>query len=157
MLDGMIVRGSGNEMLETGTADLGESRDLLSRSDQSLYSSHNFVGSKEELFRLTSLALGHGCLAGSDHIGAVIEVKFWFVHEVSRVNNHGEVETWPRTVLITPEGKAYSFGSHGVFDSVKLIAQFYGRKPLDPALKFRVVQLTTANKNRLTILEQVTA
>ena len=157
MLDELELKNRGNGMIEADHVDMGESRDLLSRSDQSLYSSHNFAGSKEELFRLTALALGHGCLPGSDHIGAIIEVKFWFVHEVSRVSNNGEVETWPRTVLITPEGKAYSFGSHGVFDSVKLIAQFYGRRPLDPALKFRVVQLTTANKNRLTILEQVTS
>ena len=64
MLDGMIVRGSGNGMVEAENQDYGESRDLLSRSDQSLYSSHNFAGSKEELFRLTSLALGHGSLAG---------------------------------------------------------------------------------------------
>lgn len=81
-------------------------------------------------------------IEGGSMLGSQMEVSHYIIHEVSRVNEEsGEVETWPRSLFIQPDGTAVSFGAEGVLKSLARLAWMRGTPPpFDPPIKVRIAQ-----------------
>jgi len=89
-------------------------------------------------------------------IGKRIPIAHVIAHVVQIPDKEtGELIDNIRTVLVTPDGKAYGAVSHGVVKSLQLIAQFYGPPPWDPARVVEVEQLKTGNNRRTYALNQI--
>ncbi len=113
---------------------------------------NNFDGDERQKFALQMLCLA-ASTAGDDALGREIAVKYWMVHEVDFENEEtGEIVRTFRTVLVTPANETFSFVSQGVAKGIQQVHATFGTKPLDPALKFKVVQKTTSKKRRVYVL-----
>ena len=62
----------------------------------------------------------------------------------------GEIETAPRVVLISDDGKAYQAVSKGIFNAVKNAFEVFGAAPWDPALEIEVKQVPVGRGSMLT-------
>lgn len=62
----------------------------------------------------------------------------------------GEIETAPRVVLISDEGKAYQAVSKGVFNAVMNACTVFGNAPWEPALEIEVKQVAVGRGSMLT-------
>ncbi len=62
----------------------------------------------------------------------------------------GEIETAPRVVLISDEGKAYQAVSKGIFSAVKNAFEVFGAAPWDPPLEIEVKQIALGKGSMLT-------
>jgi hypothetical protein len=112
----------------------------------------NFQGSNREVFafRMKCINASGG---GDAAVGQVIDVRHWLVHEVEFTNEEtGEVVKTLRTVLVSPDGSAVAFVSQGVAGGIRQIHSEFGLDPLDPPLRCRVEQRSTAKKRRVYVL-----
>ena len=62
----------------------------------------------------------------------------------------GEIETAPRVVLISEDGKAYQAVSKGIFNAVKNAYEVFGQAPWDPPLEIEVKQIAVGKGSMLT-------
>lgn len=62
----------------------------------------------------------------------------------------GEIETAPRVVLISDDGKAYQAVSKGFFNAVKNAFEVFGQAPWDPALEIEIKQIPVGRGSMLT-------
>lgn len=62
----------------------------------------------------------------------------------------GELETAPRVVLISEDGKAYQAVSKGIFSAVKNAFEVFGAAPWDPPLEIEVKQVPVGKGSMLT-------
>ena len=62
----------------------------------------------------------------------------------------GEIETAPRVVLISEDGKAYQAVSKGIFTAVKNAYEVFGQAPWDPPLEIEVKQIAVGKGSMLT-------
>lgn len=62
----------------------------------------------------------------------------------------GEIETAPRVVLISEDGKAYQAVSKGIFNAVKNAYEVFGQAPWDPPLEIEVKQVAVGKGSMLT-------
>ena len=62
----------------------------------------------------------------------------------------GEIETVPRVVLISEEGKAYQAVSTGIFNAVKSAFQVFGAAPWEPPLEIEIKQIAVGKGSMLT-------
>lgn len=104
----------------------------------------NFDGDEREQF-----ALRMRCMAArneGDAVGAVIEIKYWFIHEVEFIDGDSKetVRTF-RTVLIDPDGKMVAVVSQGVAKGVKLLHGQFGCNAIDPPFKAQITRTKTGN------------
>jgi hypothetical protein len=116
---------------------------------------HNFDGDAANQFRLNAIAIGPTAASGREMVGQTIAVKYFYIHQVESVDARGEISRWPRCVLITAEGLAYSFGSWGVFDMLKLMIRHFGRTAWNPPRVVKVKQVTTRSGNTMLTLDMV--
>lgn len=65
-------------------------------------------------------------------------------------NETGEIETAPRVVLISEDGKAYQAVSKGIFNAVKNAYEVFGQAPWDPPLEIEVKQIAVGKGSMLT-------
>lgn len=112
----------------------------------------NFSGTDREsfAFRMKCLNASGG---GDSAIGQLLTVRYWLIHEVDFTSEEtGEVVKTFRTVLVSPEGEAKSFVSQGIANGVRQIFSEFGTDPLDPPLRCKVEQRSTAKKRRVYVL-----
>ena len=112
----------------------------------------NFKGTPREnfAFRMKCINASGG---GDAAVGQIIEVRNWFIHEVEFTNEEtGESVKTLRTVLVSPDGEAIAFVSQGVAGGIQQIHSEFGLEPLDPPLRCRVEQRSTAKKRRVYVL-----
>lgn len=62
----------------------------------------------------------------------------------------GEIETAPRVVLISDEGKAYQAVSKGIFSAVKNAYEVFGEAPWEPPLEIEIKQIALGRGSMLT-------
>lgn len=62
----------------------------------------------------------------------------------------GEIETVPRVVLISDEGKAYQAVSTGIFNAVKSAFHVFGAAPWEPPLEIEIKQIAVGKGSMLT-------
>ena len=62
----------------------------------------------------------------------------------------GVIETAPRVVLISEDGKAYQAVSKGIFNAVKNAYEVFGQAPWDPPLEIEVKQIAVGKGSMLT-------
>lgn len=111
----------------------------------------NFDGDDQQRFRLRMLAM-NDAEPVADHLNEKIPVRYWMCHEVQIADEQGEVEDCVRTVLITPDGKAFACVSFVVAKAVREICRTYGQDPLDPPLPVKISQKSKGAK-RMYILK----
>lgn len=143
---------------ETGLIPAGHPApcgDLITQAVDDTQAVHNFDGSPAHQFKLTALAIGQTCKGGRESVGETIHIQYWYAHRCSSVNDHGEIESWYRTVLITPEGRAYAFGSTSVFKMLCEIIKHFGRGKLDPPVVVKVRQIVLGPDRSMISLEPV--
>lgn len=116
----------------------------------------NIVGNGQQQLKLLALVTSGGSIAGGDNVGKEIAFKWWFVQAVDiESEESGEIKTTPRTVLVTADYTAYTFASHGVYQSLRTILQFYGTGDLDKPVKVRISQKNTRKGQRVLFLEPI--
>ena len=116
----------------------------------------NFDQSPQQNWFLESKAKGSEVEDGSSLIDQVIEVRWFLIHEVEfSPDEHGEISSAYRTVLITPEFRCIQFVSDGVLKSLNIAIRRMGQKTFDPALKVVVKQITTRSKRKMLVLDPV--
>ena len=116
----------------------------------------NFDQSAQQNWFLESKAKGSEVEDGSSLIDQVIEVRWFLIHEVEfSPDEHGEISSAYRTVLITPEFRCIQFVSDGVLKSMNIAIRRMGKKTFDPALKVVVKQITTRSKRKMLVLDPV--
>jgi len=72
-------------------------------------------------------------------INLVIDVADFVITPAGRVDPEtGELQKWPRTLLVSPDGDFYHCGSRGIIKSLILISQLVATAPWIPPLKLRV-------------------
>lgn len=62
----------------------------------------------------------------------------------------GEIETAPRVVLISDDGKAYQAVSKGIFNAVKNACEVFGSAPWEPPLEIEIKQIAVGKGSMLT-------
>lgn len=62
----------------------------------------------------------------------------------------GEIETAPRVVLISDDGKAYQAVSKGIFNAVKNAFEVFGAAPWEPPLEIEIKQIAVGRGSMLT-------
>lgn len=62
----------------------------------------------------------------------------------------GEIDTAPRVVLISEDGKAYQAVSKGIFNAVKNAYEVFGQAPWEPPLEIEVKQVAVGKGSMLT-------
>ncbi len=87
----------------------------------------------------------------ADFINKQIKVANILV-EIREILNEdsGEIETAPRVVLISDEGKAYQAVSKGIFSAVKNAFEVFGAAPWDPPLEIEIKQVALGKGSMLT-------
>jgi hypothetical protein len=104
---------------------------------------------------LEMAATGPDAASGSDLVGTVIEIEHWYAHRVSIEGENGEVIDTPRVVLIQPDGSAIKFVSAGIFDALRLIVKYYGRRKFAPPLRVMIKQVKTRKGFKMLTLSPV--
>lgn len=137
------------EHFETGTelatTQANQFADAALTQHRSLRQWDNFVGDADERFMLASMATGPDVLPGEDLIGQAFNLKFWFCHDaILNGDLPGEIIEALRVVLITDEGKSYSFVSDGIVQGLQQLVRYKGVGPWSPAPLLKVVKLKTS-------------
>lgn len=72
--------------------------------------------------------------------------------EIREIMNEetGEIDTAPRVVLISDDGKAYQAVSKGVFNAVKNAYEVFGKAPWEPPLEIEIKQIAVGKGSMLT-------
>lgn len=78
-----------------------------------------------------------------DVIGKTISVAHIVAHRVMITQKDGPAVPAVRIVLADGQGKAWAAVSDGVKESLRILANFYGTPPWDPALALKVTQVRT--------------
>lgn len=65
-------------------------------------------------------------------------------------NDTGEIETAPRVVLISDDGRAYQAVSKGIFNAVKNAFEVFGAAPWEPPLEIEIKQIAVGKGSMLT-------
>lgn len=87
---------------------------------------------------LISATMGE-CTDIKDTLNTEIAISHLYAHPAQRVDPAtGEVSSWIRIVLLTPDGKAISCGSMGIGKSLGLISLMRGNPPWIPAVRCTV-------------------
>ena len=126
--------------------------DIIGGRESPLIVAHNFSGPPEQQMALEMAATGPDSLAGGEMIGQMVEIEFWYAHRVTIEGKDGELVDCARTVLITKEGVAIRFVSQGVYDALRLLVKYYGRKKFDPPLKMVIKSVKCGAKNHMLTL-----
>lgn len=129
--------------------------DAIGSSDVSELALHNFSGDPLTLYKLEALARGVDCHQGSEQVDAIIPMKWWYCHRAAAEGRDGEIELFPRVVLITPKLEGYCFGSLGVFDCLRMLIKYFGTREFDPPLMLKVAEVKTRKgRKMLTLIPQ---
>ena len=129
--------------------------DVIGGLSSARVSANNFEGTPQELMLLELAATGPESVSGGDMVGSVIEVEYWYAHRVEIEDKNGELIQAPRVVLIQPNGSAIKFLSGGVFDTLRLIVKYAGRRRWKPALKFTIKEVKTRSGFKMLTLSPV--
>jgi len=116
---------------------------------------HNFDGPPERQMLLEMAATGPDAASGSDLVGTTLDVVYWYAHRVSIEGENGEVMEAPRVVLIQPDGSAVKFVSDGIFDALRMIVKYYGRRPFNPPLRMQIKEVKTRRGRKMLTLSPV--
>lgn len=87
----------------------------------------------------------------ANFINKTIKVQNILV-EIREILNEetGEIETAPRVVLISEDGKAYQAVSKGIFNAVKNAFEIFGAAPWNPPLEIEIKQIAVGKGSMLT-------
>jgi hypothetical protein len=97
-----------------------------------------------------------GDLTPADVMGKDFLIQHVLIHEVDDVDQEsGEVKTWVRYCLITPDGQIVTGGSSGIKNSIADLIELYGCPPWKNGLNVRMVSRKTSNKFTVHLLEPV--
>lgn len=125
---------------------------LASWKREAIKSLTNFRGNPREQFAFRMKCI-NSVGGGDAKLGEVLLVRHWLIHEVEFVSEEtGEVINTYRTVLVAPTGESVAFVSQGVANGIRQIHSEFGLEPLDPPLRCKVEQRTTAKKRRVYVL-----
>jgi hypothetical protein len=92
------------------------------------------------------------------HVGEVIAVKDWFIHEVDRIDQAtGETKRGPRLVLILADGTMIATSSAIVASTLGHLLSLQGWTSFRPAKKFLVGEGVGRNGKYLTLTPSITA
>lgn len=156
-----IDNGSGDFQEDSDKPE--ESRVLINRTNESdmdiiggagspRLAAHNFDGTSLHQLGLELTATGPDSLSGGDMVGQKIKVKYWYAHNVEIEDKDGQLINTPRVVLIAADGTAVRFASSGVFDTLRMVVKYYGRKPFVPEMVCEIKQVKTRKGNKMLVL-----
>lgn len=131
--------------------------DLIGGSSVQRVSADNFDGDNQNRMRLELIARGPDSLSGSDLVGKIIEIEYWYAHSIEVEDDGGQLVQCPRICLIGPDGAAVKFASQGVFDVLRMIVKYYGRKRFAPPIRCLVKEVRTRKARKmLTLVPELT-
>lgn len=109
----------------------------------------NFKGDAMERFAMVNLATGPECHSGSENIGIMIRVVYYYVHPVMIAKDADSTPVKvPRVVLIDDGGQAYAFCSQGICDSLQqMLICLDGKIPAE-GIPMTVAQIDTRHGRR---------
>ena len=105
------------------------------------------------MFTFTSKCNGSEVQPGGEHLGEVINLRYWYVFPVQFESIDGEVTSGLRTVLVSAEGQTFGFGSTGIATSLLRAVQAYGPGPYEQPIALRITQTSTRKGRRFFRLE----
>jgi hypothetical protein len=126
--------------------------DIIGGSGSPRLAAHNFDGNSLHQLALELKATGPDSLCGGDMIGQKIKCKYWYAHNVEIEDKDGQLINTPRVVLIAEDGTSVRFASAGVFDTLRMIVKYYGRKPFVPQMSCEIKQVKTRKGNKMLVL-----
>lgn len=144
-----VLQGESRGLTVAGGMD---DMDVIGGRDTPNVVAHNFSGPPEAQMALEMSATGPESLAGGEMVGQMIEVEHWYAHRVTIEGRDGELVDCARTVLITPEGVAIRFVSQGVYDALRLLVKYYGRRRFSPPLKMVIKKVKCGKTNHMLTL-----
>jgi len=105
---------------------------------------HNFVGDRESTYKFVATACGPDTIRSKESIDKVIDIKYYLAHLVEMVDRKaGEYQDQTRIVIVSKDGKYYSFVSGGIVSAIDLIRSTFGDVPWETELRHRVVEHQT--------------
>lgn len=137
---------------ETGIIPFAAAETGMSIFNDVVTEGHNFPRDPREQGRLRFLACSDTDRRADD-IGPedVLEVRYYYAHMVEIVDDGGEVNRVPRTVLILKDNSTVGFVSEGVFSSVANLHIMSQGKPFDPCLPVKLVKKKAKRGTVLTL------
>lgn len=103
--------------------------------DTNIGDCHNFVGTRQEVWRQVSRAVGSGCLSSVDAVGRTINLVHYYAHRVDIANeSSGEVNSCIRVVLFDADGTRYQFVSEYVARDLARLISAFGNVPFCPPI-----------------------
>lgn len=120
----------------TAIATVEENKGLSMFLGDAAGAMHNFTGSAMEKWRMSAIAAGSTVKSGEEMLGQVIEIRYWFVHQVQIAgkDEDGYIDTY-RVVLFDEDGTPYQFVSEGILAGLDRLLRFFGKGKLDPPIK----------------------
>lgn len=113
----------------------------------------NFDKDGIENWELSVLATGEQCKSGADFLGEVIEMKYFYVHQVTLTDERGKPQDLPRVVIIDVYDVAYGFISQGIFDYLRMMIHHVGEGPWLDGMPVVIKSLKTRKGFRYFTLE----
>jgi hypothetical protein len=126
--------------------------DIIGGSSIQRVSADNFDGDNMNKMRLELIARGPDSLSGSDLVGKVIEIEYWYAHSIEVEDDGGQLVQCARVCLIGPDGAAVKFASQGVYDVLRMIVKYYGRKRFNPPIRCLVKEVKTRKARKMLTL-----
>lgn len=132
----------------------GESTDMdiIGGNGSPRLAAHNFDGTQLHQLALELAATGPDSLSGGDMVGQKVRCKYWYAHNIEIEDKDGQLINTPRVVLIAEDGTSVRFASSGVFDTLRMIVKYYGRKPFVPELVCEIKSVKTRKGNKMLVL-----
>jgi hypothetical protein len=91
-----------------------------------------------------------------DMVGTKIEVQDVIAHSVRLTSQEtGEIQELIRTILVSPDGSAYSAVSFGVANCLKKLMKIVGPPPWSPPLVLVPRQTRTSSNRQILLLEAI--
>ena len=105
---------------------------------------HNFVGTPEEIWRLTARANAPEAMSMQDCRDKEIAVKYFYAHRVQIAGpSAGEYVDAIRCVLIDSNGVPFAFVSDGIAADLAQMIYTFGLQPWVPAVLVKPVEVKT--------------
>ena len=141
---------------DQGEKQLEATRTIAARLEHGETMVHNFTGEQREIYKKVAIACGSGTIKSEQSIGEEIDLLNYFAHKVEMIDQKtGEAFDQIRVVLFDKNGKAYSFASTGIADSVNLLISVFGNGPWTEPMPHRVVESRTNSGRKMLSLSPV--